>query len=156
MTFVYAVARPERLAGIAPVVAAMFTFEKRPAVPLPILLINGAKDEEVPLEGGMSRNPLVRRAQEAPYKPLSEIVRFWVESNHSVAEAKAERMGTLTTTIHEAGPDGATTVSIVDLAGGHGWPGSRARRQTNQPIMSFSGAERIWEFFRDKRREKRN
>lgn len=156
MTFVYAVARPERLAAIAPVVAAMFTFETRPAAPLPILLINGAKDEEVPVEGGMSRNPLVRRAQEAPYKPLSEIVRFWVESNRSAAEAKVERMGTLTTTVHEAGPDGATTVSIVDSAGGHGWPGSRARRQANQPIMSFSGAERIWEFFRDKRREQRN
>lgn len=155
MTFVYAVTRPERLAAIAPVVASMFTFDQRPAVPLPVLLINGAKDEEVPVEGGMSRNPLVRRAQEAPYKPLSEIVQFWVEANGSVAEAKVERMGTLTTTIHEAGRNGATTVSIVDSAGGHGWPGSRVRRQANQPIMSFSGAERIWEFFRDKRREKR-
>ena len=64
MTFVYAVARPERLAAIAPVVASMFTFEKVPQRPVPILIINGAQDEEVPLEGGMSRNPLVRRAQE--------------------------------------------------------------------------------------------
>ncbi len=154
MTFVYAVARAERLAAIAPVVSAMFTFDQRPAVPLPILMINGAKDEEVPLEGGMSRNPLVRRAQEAPYKPLAEIVEFWVESNRSAATPQVQRQGTLTTTVHEAGADGAQTISIVDSAGGHGWPGTRARRQGNQPITSFSGAERIWEFFRDQRRKK--
>lgn len=154
MTFVYAVARAERLAAIAPVVASMFTFDQRPAVPLPILMINGELDEEVPLTGGMSRNPLVRRAQDEPYKPLSEVVQFWVESNRSAATPQVQRQGTLTTTVHQAGADGAQTVSIVDSAGGHGWPGARARRQGNQPIMSFSGAERIWEFFREQRRKK--
>jgi poly(3-hydroxybutyrate) depolymerase len=74
MTFVYAVARPERLAAVAPVVASMFSFEARPSVPLPILIINGALDDEVPIEGGMSRNALVRRGQEAPFKPLAEVV----------------------------------------------------------------------------------
>lgn len=43
MTFVYAVERPERLAAIAPVVSSMFTFEREPTVPLPILLINGCR-----------------------------------------------------------------------------------------------------------------
>lgn len=153
MTFVYAVARAERLAAIAPVVSSMFTFDQRPAVPLPILMINGAKDEEVPLEGGMSRNPLVRRAQEAPYKPLSEIIEFWVKSNRSAATPQVQRQGTLTTTVHEAGADGAQTISIVDSAGGHGWPGSRARREGAMPIGSFTGAERVWDFFRDKQRQ---
>jgi poly(3-hydroxybutyrate) depolymerase len=37
MTFVYAVARSERLAAVAPVVASMFTFDKKPSAPLPIL-----------------------------------------------------------------------------------------------------------------------
>ncbi|MFM7056375.1 MAG: alpha/beta hydrolase-fold protein [Planctomycetota bacterium] len=156
MTYVYAVARAQRLAAIAPVVASMFTFDQRPTVPLPILIISGAKDEEVPLEGGMSRNPLVRRAQEAPYKPHSEVVQFWVEANRSKSVAKVESQGTLTTTTHEAGSDGAPVISLVDSAGGHGWPGSRARRQGNQPIMSISGADRIWDFFRDKQREKRD
>jgi poly(3-hydroxybutyrate) depolymerase len=41
---------------------------------------------------------------------------------------------------------------VVDSEGGHGWPGSRARRAENAPISAFSGAERVWEFFRDKRR----
>lgn len=152
MTFVYAVARPERLAAVAPVVASMFTFESRPSRPLPILIVNGARDDEVPLEGGLSRNPLVRRAQEAAFKPLEEVVRFWVEANGSQAEPTVATRGTVTTTVHEAGPGGAETVFVVDSEGGHGWPGARPRREGSLPISSFAGAERVWEFFRDKQR----
>ncbi|MFM7319051.1 MAG: alpha/beta hydrolase-fold protein [bacterium] len=155
MTFVYAVARPERLAAVAPVVASMFTLERKPAIPLPILIINGAKDEEVPLEGGMSRNPLVRRAQEAPFQPLEQVVRFWVDANHSDSKAKVETQGTVTTTIYEANGDAAPTEFVVDSAGAHGWPGAKARREGQSPITSFSGAERVWRFFQDKKRRTR-
>jgi poly(3-hydroxybutyrate) depolymerase len=155
MTFVYAVARPERLAAAAPVVASMFTFDATPSVPLPILIINGAKDDEVPIEGGMSRNPLVRRAQEAPYKPLEEVVRFWVGVNRSDQEPEIETRGTVTTTVHAATPEGAVTEFVVDSAGGHGWPGSRSRREGSAPIEAFSGAQRVWEFFHDKARQAR-
>jgi len=155
MTFVYAVARPERLAAAAPVVASMFTFDATPSVPLPILIINGAKDDEVPIEGGMSRNPLVRRAQESPYKPLEEVVRFWVGVNRSDQEPEIETRGTVTTTVHAAAPEGAVTEFVVDSAGGHGWPGSRSRREGSPPIEAFSGARRVWEFFHDKARQVR-
>jgi poly(3-hydroxybutyrate) depolymerase len=152
MTFVYAVARPQRLAAIAPVVASMFTFDNVPAVPLPILIINGAKDEEVPIDGGMSRNPIVKRAQEAPYKPLKDVVQFWVRVNKSKAQPKLTTLGTVTTTTFEAEPDGAETEFVVDSAGGHGWPGSKSRREGISPIASFSGAERVWAFFKNKSR----
>lgn len=152
MTFVYAVTRPERLAAVAPVVASMFTFDATPTVPLPILIINGAKDDEVPLTGGMSRNPLVRRAQQAPFKPVDEVVAFWAKANGSQSVAEVETQGSVTTTVYAATPRGAVTEFVVDAAGGHGWPGSRPRRGGSAPIASFSGAERVWEFFRDKRR----
>lgn len=152
MTFVYAVARPERLAAIAPVVASMFTFEKKPAVPLPILIINGAQDEEVPLEGGLSRNPLVSRAQDAPFKPLEEVVQFWVEVNQSQADPQVIVEGTVTTKRYAASNSGAATEFVLDSAGGHGWPGSRSRRDGQSSIAAFQGAEVIWDFFKDKRR----
>jgi polyhydroxybutyrate depolymerase len=155
MTYVYAVARPERLAAVAPVVASMFSFEQKPSVPLPILIINGAKDEEVPLEGGMSRNPLVSRAQDAPYKPLKEVVQFWVQANKSASEPKVTTKGTVTTTSYAASSSGAATEFIVDSSGGHGWPGTRTRRGGQAPITAFNGAERVWEFFQDKQREQR-
>jgi poly(3-hydroxybutyrate) depolymerase len=152
MTFVYAVARPERLAAIAPVIASMFTFDTVPAVPLPILIINGAKDEEVPLEGGMSRNRVVRAAQATPFKPLTEVVHFWKRVNKSSTEPVTQTDGTVTTTTYAATDGGAVTEFVVDSAGGHGWPGTRVRRGENTPIGSFNGAERVWEFFKDKAR----
>lgn len=152
MTFVYAAKRPERLAAAAPVVASMFTFDTVPGVPLPILIINGAKDDEVPLAGGMSRNPVVSRAQAAPFKPVREVVDFWTKANKSEAEGKTAVDGTVTTVTHAAGPGGAVTEFVLDAAGGHGWPGARARRDDNAPIMAFRGAERVWAFFKDKSR----
>jgi len=149
---VYAVARSQRLAAVAPVVGAMFSFDQKPAVPLPILMINGGKDNEVPIEGGMSRNPLVAPAQQAPYKPLAETVAFWAKANRSQTRPRIETAGTVTTTTHEARRGGTVTVSVVDSAGGHGWPGDGRRRDDNQPIMAFKGAERVWAFFKTQRR----
>jgi poly(3-hydroxybutyrate) depolymerase len=155
MTYVYAVARAERLAAVAPVVASMFTFDDVPSVPLPILIINGAKDEEIPIEGGMSRNPLVRRAQEAPYKPLSEVIQFWSRVNRSESTPKIVNNGTATTSTYSivsGDGSGAVTEFIVDSEGAHGWPGTPSRREGVVPIASFSGAERVWLFFKDKQR----
>jgi polyhydroxybutyrate depolymerase len=148
MTYVYAVKRPEKLAGIAPVVASMFTFDTVPAAPVPTLIINGAKDEEVPLEGGMSRNELVARAQATPFKPVAEVVDFWVKANRSEPGGVSRVEGTVTTTTYAAGEGGAVTEFVLDSAGGHGWPGTRARRRGNGPIESFDGADRVWAFFK--------
>jgi len=153
MTFVYAVARSERLAAVAPVVASMFSFDTKPKHPLPILMINGAKDDEVPIEGGLSRNPLVRRAQDAPYKSIDQVVEFWVQVNKSQSPPTVEKVGTLTTTSYAGSVGGAPTELIVDAVGGHGWPGSRARRENTTPITAFSGAEKVWDFFKEKKRE---
>jgi len=152
MTFVYAAKRPERLAAAAPVVASMFAFDVVPKVPLPILIINGARDEEVPLAGGMSRNAIVRAAQATPFKPLREVVDFWVKANQSRTEGTTNTEGSVTTTTYAAGDGGAVTEFVVDREGGHGWPGAPARRGGSPPIMAFRGAERVWEFFAGKSR----
>jgi len=148
MTLVYATKRAERLAAIAPVVGAMFSFEDQPARPLPILLINGAADAEVPLEGGMSRNPIVRSAQATPFKPLEETAAFWRRVNRSQPDAVSQAQDNVTTRTWAATPGGAVTSVIVDAAGGHGWPGTPAARAGNVPIQAFKGAERVWAFFK--------
>jgi polyhydroxybutyrate depolymerase len=152
MTFVYAVKRPEKLAAVAPVVGAMFTFEKNHPVPLPILMINGQQDDEVPIQGGMSRNPLVRRAQQAPFRRLEDTVAFWVSANRSQKTGNVETEGTVTTTTYPAMGNGAVTISIVDTAGGHGWPGTDPSREGNTPIVAFKGAEKVWSFFKTQHR----
>lgn len=152
MTFVYATRRPQRLAAIAPIVGAMFTFDVRPTTPVPIMMINGGMDDEVPLEGGMSRNPLVAKAQAAPFKSFEESLKFWIAVNKSVSQPSVNVSGTVTTRTYAARNGGAPTIAIVDAVGGHGWPGSPALRADNRPIQSFRGADRVWEFFRSQRR----
>ena len=152
MSFVYACARPERLAAVAPVVASMFSFERVPSVPLPILIINGARDEEVPLSGGMSDHPLVRSAQASAFKPVREVIDFWIRANRSRPEGSVVVQGSVTTTTYAALEGGAPTEFVLDSEGGHGWPGSQPRRSGNTPILSFRGAERVWSFFADKSR----
>jgi polyhydroxybutyrate depolymerase len=152
MTFAYAARRPERLAAIAPIVGAMFSFDVRPSTPVPIMMINGAMDNEVPLEGGMSRNSLVARAQAAPFKSLEESLQFWIAVNGSDPQPRIDVSGTVTTRTYAASDGAAPTISIVDAAGGHGWPGSPAVRAGNWPIQAFRGADRVWEFFRTQRR----
>jgi polyhydroxybutyrate depolymerase len=152
MTFVYAARRPEKLAAIAPVVGAMFSFAERPSVPLPILMINGAADNEVPVAGGLSRTPMVRNAQAAPYKSLDDTIAFWVSANRSDPAPAIDVQGTVTTRTFAATPNGAVTISVVDSVGGHGWPGTASRRPDNTPIQAFDGAEKVWAFFKSQRR----
>ncbi|MFM9148258.1 MAG: alpha/beta hydrolase family esterase [Verrucomicrobiota bacterium] len=152
MTYVYAVSRGERLAAVAPVVASMFAFEPAPKGPLPILIINGGKDEEVPLAGGMSKNPLVSAAQASPYQPVEEVVAFWARVNRCATPPKVSVKGVVTTQTYAPGEGGAPVEFVLDAVGGHGWPGTRSRRAGNEPIKSFSGAERVWAFFKDKAR----
>jgi poly(3-hydroxybutyrate) depolymerase len=83
---------------------------------------------------------------------LKEVVQFWVEANKSQSPADIREKGTVTTSVYSAVTGGAVTEFVVDAEGGHGWPSSRSRRDGNAPIKSFSGAERVWEFFKDKHR----
>lgn len=152
MVFVYAVQRPDRLAAVAPVVGAMFSFSRKPSVPLPIMMINGGKDKEVPVEGGMSRNRMVRQAQAAPFKSLSATVSFWVKANRSARKPVTTVKGTVRTETYAATPGGAVTISVVDSAGGHGWPGTEPSGRGNTPIQSFGGAEKVWSFFKTQAR----
>lgn len=154
MTYVYAVNRPEKLAAAAPMVASMFSFDSVPKTPLPILIVNGAMDEEVPIGGGMSKNLIVRRAQATPFKAVDDVVQFWVKANRADSKPTTTVQGSVTTTLYQAGEGGAPVEFVVDDKGGHGWPGSRTRRQTAAPpIAAFSGAQRVWEFFKNHARE---
>jgi poly(3-hydroxybutyrate) depolymerase len=150
MTYVYATARADRLAAAAPVVASMFTFAQTPGAPLPILIINGGRDSEVPLVGGMSGNPLVRSAQATPFQPVDAVVAFWSKANRCADEPKVTVTGSVTTKTYAPTAGGAPVEYVLDDEGGHGWPGTVSRRAENQPIRSFKGAERVWDFFKDK------
>lgn len=53
---------------------------------------------------------------------------------------------------YAATPGGGPTVSIIDSAGGRGWPRTQSYRAENTPIHSFKGAEKVWSFVKAHRR----
>ena len=84
---------------------------------------------------------------------VAETLTEWKDDQRkSQSPADISEKGTVTTSVYSAVTSGAATEFVVDAEGGHGWPGSRSRRDGNAPIKSFSGAERVWEFFKDKHR----
>jgi poly(3-hydroxybutyrate) depolymerase len=148
MALRYAVARADRLAGVASAAGAMFTLVDAPSRPVPILLIHGALDQEVPPEGGWSGTGLVRVTQLAPYQPLTDTVNFWVESNRSEFEPTLEEEGSLVTTLHGPRVEGTMTKLLWDSSGGHGWPGRPSPRPENPALApGVQGAEYMWKFF---------
>lgn len=150
MTFIYAIQRSEKLAAISPVAGAMFNHNKMPQTPVPILMINGGLDKEVPITGGFSQNRLVKISQQAPYLPLKETIEFWVKANESALAPILKKEGTITTTTYPATNQGAETISVLDSEGGHNWSGANTRRLPNSPTSKLDTKEIIWDFFRDK------
>jgi len=150
MTFIYATHRSEKLAAISPVAGAMFNHNKLPQTPVPILMINGGLDKEVPISGGFSQNRLVKISQQAPYLPLKETINFWVRANKSANPPILKREGAITTTTYPATSGGAETVSVLDSEGGHNWSGDNTRSLPNSPTSKLDTKEIIWDFFKGK------
>eukprot|EP01052_Picozoa_sp_SAG31_P025599 SAG31_NODE_2252_length_6076_cov_2.828342_6_plen_157_part_00 len=155
MAHIYATRCAELIAAVAPICGAMFSTAERPEAPVPIMMICGAKDEYVPMEGGMSQAWLARNKQSTPMLPAEEALAFWVNVNNQpqdVPQIGTSHGGVVTTT-HFAAP-AAETVLIVDANGGHEWPGGPHfnRRAAAAGTFSFLAAEVVWDFFRDKQR----
>lgn len=143
MTFVYAQRRSNRLAGIAPVVGAMFSYTPAPSSPAPLLMVNAELDDEVPLEGGWSRNPLVRVNQAAPYKPYAETLAQWASWNVCEPTPTVRQDEVVIETSYRARPGGRPVVGLVLKGAEHGWPGVPSGRG-GPPTTTWQGTSEIW------------
>ena len=148
----FAARRPSRLAAMVAALASLTQLRHPPpACSLPVLVIHGARDEVIPLGGGMSRNALVRRSQQVPYLPVAEAVAFWARANGVSAEISPE--------VTETGPCFSTTYQgqavtkyVLDGGATHGWPGGIPQGRLIAGGFSFEGTDLIWDFLKDKSR----
>ena len=146
MTYIYATKRDHKLAAIVPIVGAMFSFDDKPSNPLPIMIIGGAKDTSVPIKGGFSEKFIIKKYQDAPYKSMRETVQFWANNNSSAA-AQTNKRGSLIIKRYPKTKNGAATISVIDLEGGHGWPSNQSSSSNAAgPIQSFDAANVTWNF----------
>jgi polyhydroxybutyrate depolymerase len=144
---------PDRIAAIAPVVGALFGDERLPRLPVPALIINGALDRSVPVEGGPLEGRGPRGTADAPLKPAAYQGEFWSRANRCTGVPIEEQAGPAVRRWRHPCPSGQDVVRLLVLDGGHAWPGGRAgSRRGDRPSASIDATDVIWDFFRTKAR----
>lgn len=143
-----------RLAAIAPVAGGLFGDEKAPAAPLSALIINGALDRSIPLEGGPTEGRFKASWDGAPLRPGAYQEEFWAAANGCEAEAREERPGPHLLLRHYGCPQGREVARFIVEDGGHAWPGGeQGSRLGDPPSAALDATDAIWEFFKTKRRK---
>lgn len=137
----------DRIAGIAPVVGALFGDEPPPRHPVPALMINGMQDEHVPWRGGAPGGRSERSWDGTPVRPSLHQAEFWARSNGCSAPLERQE-----TPKWIAWRDSCASVHDVTLYlikdNGHAWPGGeKGSRRGDEPSTVLDATDIIWEFF---------
>lgn len=139
MTFRIACELSDKVAAAAPYAGALNTDSCSPATPVPMLIMNGDADENVPVAGGTSPNAGVASQDDRVDRPTAHAVDTWVAANGCVGTPMVED-----TTV-------ALTNSWTDCSAGskveqiliHGWTHKWPSVENGAP---FDATSVIWEF----------
>ncbi len=120
----------------------------RPVEAVPILLIHGRADENVPYEGG--RGP--RSVGDSSTISVARSVGLWVERNECASDPHSERsMNDQVLTETWSGCDNDADVVLMTIEPlMHQWPGPLFSEtlERDDALRGFDGAQAIWNFFR--------
>ncbi len=138
---------PGKIAAIAPVVGAIFGDEVQ-ASAVPILIMTGALDKNVPAEGGYGKhNSQATDPNSAPYAPAGAAYAYWAKNNGCSANLPVKT--TPDYALHQ-GAGCAKPVQWYQLtAGTHSWPGGeKGHRRGDEPVQTVDASRLMWDFFR--------
>jgi polyhydroxybutyrate depolymerase len=153
---------PHKIAAIAPVISSLFGDEPvRPSV-LPTLIINGADDRIVPVEGGELGVSLLLGAingnntADRAALPVASQAEYWAAVNGCTAFTDTGTALWERRSYASCSGTGAVHSYLV-RNNGHAWPGGTApRAEADQPVQSVSANDLLWNFFRQQRRTSGN
>ncbi len=135
----------DRFAAIAVVAGEMTTLDDcRPARPMPVLVIHGTADRNLPYDGGVGAAAL------APHqaRSVAAAVEFWRRSDACAGEGQTVRSGAVTRLTFAPCADGSAVELVTIEGGGHSWPGGdRLARFLDPPSPALDATDEIWRFF---------
>ena len=157
MTYRFAAERADMLAAAAPIAASIGGRPDndtpqwripRPKTPLPIFVVHGLNDDDIPFDGGRS----IRRKGERSYFSVADSVNFWVETNACMDNPIDSHMSGGAIQLRSWNTcKNATVVVLCSIDDwGHTWPGPyfTDTLAADDPLFNFDAAEIIWNFFK--------
>jgi len=142
MTYAWACARPDDLAGIGPVAGALVA-PCHPAPAITVVAIHGTADRSVPLNGGVGP----KSVSHYPYPAVTMSLAPFVAADHCAPVPKrTDRPPVALSTWTCAGDRNVTLAVVTGL--GHEWPGAHAttgvKRLLRQPVPPLDATTFLW------------
>jgi polyhydroxybutyrate depolymerase len=137
-----------RITAIAPVSGALNVDDCRPARPLPVLILHGTADRNVPYDGGPPVDPPFPGAGSWTNRSQPETVAFWTRYDGCASTPTESRDGAVVrATYAPCAPGLDVTVYRIE-GGGHAWPGgTKGRNAADEPASRPDASAVIWDFF---------
>jgi polyhydroxybutyrate depolymerase len=141
-----------RIAGIAPVVGAVFGDEAPPKAPVAAFIVVGADDAIVPPAGGplTARLLLGRRpAADRDVAPALAQAEYWARANGCAGSPARSETPAFRKTEWAGCRPGAPVTFVSVRDNGHAWPGGApGRAGAAPPTKAYDASEAMWAFFK--------
>ena len=157
LTYRFAAERGDLLAAAAPMAASAGGRASdavpewripEPVKPLPMLVMHGLVDNDVPFAGGPSEH----RGGERTYLPVDASVRIWLDRNGCTGSPAKSSLRGGTVKIHTwEDCRGQTVVTFYGIEKwGHVWPGPyfTGSLPADDPLKNFDAADIVWRFLK--------
>ena len=145
MAYEVACAFADRIAAIAVVAGEMTALERcRPSRPVPVLVIHGSDDRNLPVDGGVGAKAFAVH----DVRSVAAAVEFWMRHDGCADSARSEVAGTVRRTRYASCSGGSEVELVMIEGGGHSWPGGdRLARFLDPPSQALDATAEIWRFF---------
>jgi polyhydroxybutyrate depolymerase len=131
-------------AAVAPVSGTLNFPECNPSQPISVIEFHGTGDQHIPYGGGFGPESLVN----VDFASVQDSIGFWTAFNKCNFQPQIDSVDDIQ---HETWTGCLDTTSVelyTIIDGGHTWPGGVAGRHgADQPTMTISASQLIWEFF---------
>ena len=145
MAYEVACALADRVAGIAVVAGEMTALDRcRPTRPLPVLVIHGSADRNLPIDGGVGAKAFAVHE----VRSVASAIDFWRRHDGCNENARSEVNGAVRRTTYSSCSGGSEVEVVTIEGGGHSWPGGdRLARFLDSPSTALDATGEIWRFF---------
>ncbi len=131
-------------AAIAPVAGTLNFPSCHPAQPISVIEFHGTDDQHILYDGGYGAKALVT----VDFTSVPESIGFWVSANACDSEAQLDSFADIRRETWTGCVDSSAVELYTIIDGGHSWPGGQGGLVgSDQPALTISASQLIWEFF---------